>query len=906
MSPWSLLLALLAVLLPVCWPELVPEPVPEFVPAAGSTSGPSQVGAAGVLSEGAGRSRTGAFILNGLIPNGLLPKGLPSRGPVPILLAAIVLWTLALASVLLGRWLAPATLSGMVADPSPNSPRPVAPVLNATVVPILLAALRRVLPALVLLPVALLHWQTLRADVDAPPWWMPAGGLSGEPALADTSLTDTPQADTPLADTPRRVDGEVVGLPVLQRGERGQLIQRFEFQVERLDGEPLSSPRLLRVSSWDAGWQVRAGERWRMTLRIRSARGTVNFHGFDYERWLFAHHVAGLASVVVRQPAERLAAASPWSPAVWREALRDRLMTLDQRLSLRHGELIAGLAFAADDAIADHDWQAFRLTGTTHLVAVSGLHIVLVAGIAGWLGRRLWRLSAAACRRWPAPHAGDLLALLTALAYVALAGFALPAVRAGLMLAAVLLPRLLLWRIAPLTALCGVLWVMLLADACAVLEPGFWLSGAAVALIFLVAWGRVPAPLAAQSSWFQRGLRGSRDALRLQFALSLALLPLTGFWFGEWAWLSPLVNVPAVPWVSLVSTPLALLGCLLLPLSEALAAPVLTLADWSLTPFMAGIRTLADWPPARWQLPAIDTAGLLAMAFGVLLLLWPASRWRIPGLLLVAAAVLPALGRAPPGYVLTLFDVGQGTALSLQTPAGPLIYDAGPASPDFDTATRIIIPQLAAEASRRPALFVLSHDDRDHAGGAPALAALWPAGQTLAGESGVLPQARRCVAGERFALADLNVTVLAPAADMRAEGNAASCVLNLQLGATRILLTGDIGRREEAWLLGRPELLRADWLLLAHHGSRHSSTATFLDAVAPHTALISAGYRNRHGHPHPDVLQRLSARRIAAYNTAEQGALRLHFAADGRLVAAQSARCTARLWRQPPAACRSH
>ncbi len=878
MSPWSLLLALLAVLAPVCWPELLTGSLPEFWPEAFQKPAPASLPAAAEALAHSSAQPT-----------------LAGAWPACVVVAAGLL-ALSLLSVLLGRWLTPTLAS---ADTSRSRRYRLARQINH----ILFASLCRAAPALLLLPVALDHWQTLRADLDTPFWQSQFRQASTQASLPGPS-GQTPGPANP-GDEPRIVEGRVVGLPVLQRGERGQQIQRFELRILRLDGQPLARPRLLRVSSWDAGWQVRAGEHWRMALRLRPARGSVNFHGFDYERWLFAHHVAGLASVVVRQPAERLATASPWAPEVWREALRDRLMALDQRLSLRHGELIAGLAFAADDAISNDDWQAFRLTGTTHLVAVSGLHIVLVAGIAAWLGRRLWRLSAVACRRWPAPHAGDLLALLTALAYVALAGFALPAVRAGLMLAAVLLPRLLHWRVAPLRALCGVLWLMLLADACAVLEPGFWLSGAAVALIFLVGWGRVPDPVSDRAPRFQSGLRTAREALRLQFALSLALLPLTGFWFGEWAWLSPLVNVPAVPWVSLLSTPLALLGCLLLPVSEPLAAGVLTLADCSLTPFMAGIRALADWPPARWQLPAIDTAGLLAMAAGVLLLLWPASRWRRPALLLVAAAVLPALGRAPPGYVLTLFDVGQGTALSLQTPAGPLLYDAGPASPEFDSATRIIIPQLAAEASRRPAMFVLSHDDRDHAGGAPALAALWPAALTLAGESGVLPQARRCIAGERFVLAALEVTVLAPAADVVANGNAASCVLRLQLGATRILLTGDIGRREEAWLLGQPEQLRADWLLLAHHGSRHSSTAAFLDAVAPHTALISAGYRNRHGHPHPDVLQRLAERRIAAYNTAEQGALRLHFAADGRLLARQSARCTPQIWRAAAADCDS-
>ena len=228
-------------------------------------------------------------------------------------------------------------------------------------------------------------------------------------------------------------------------------------------------------------------------------------------------------------------------------------------------------------------------------------------------------------------------------------------------------------------------------------------------------------------------------------------------------------------------------------------------------------------------------------------------------------------------------DVGQGTAVLVRTRGHALLFDSGPQySRESDAGQRVLVPLLRSRGERRLDLLVLSHRDSDHVGGARALlGAIDVASLASSLEDGhpLLELARdpqRCVAGQRWRWDGVEFAVLAPGADdydRALRPNAMSCVLRVAGGGRSVLLTGDIERDQEAALVvAQGAALQSDVLVAPHHGSKTSSSAPFLDAVRPKIAVFQAGYRNRFGHPAPDVLERYLERGIAVHASPDCGA----------------------------------
>ena len=676
------------------------------------------------------------------------------------------------------------------------------------------------------------------------------------------------------------VVGRIVSLP-----EAGERSVRFLFEMERYRETTLaaSQPASVRLSWYEPELRPQVGERWQFTVRLKPPRGSVNFQGFDYERWLFAQHVQATGYVRSKPLPQRLAAASGAAVEQLRQSLRDQLLALP----LQHGAVIAGLSFGADDAITPQAWRLLRDTGTTHLVAISGLHITLVALVAGFLAASVWRWLPRLPLYWPAPLVGIVVGLAAAVIYSALAGFSTPTLRAVLMLAVVALGWLWRRQFALSSTLSLALILTLWLDPCAVLEPGFWLSFGAVALLFLLGAAR---PIASPWWW---------AAIRVQLLLSLALLPMTLMWFGQASLVSPLANLLAVPWVSFVSTPLALLGCMILPWWPKIAGGLLHASDWSLELFFSWLRWLADWPLASWQPAQLSGPAAALLLLAAVLVVAPWTPWRrlLPLLLLVP--VLEWALPARPQARLIMLDVGQGTALILETEQAVMVYDTGPRGERFDAGEMIVVPALRAAGWRELDLLWLSHADNDHAGGAEAVVAAMPVKRLLAGEQVSGMSAVPCQQGQVLSMGMATVTVLHPTdGEPQGKSNDQSCVLQIELAGQRILLAGDISAEIETRLvLADPAALRADIVLVPHHGSAGSSSAAFIEAVAPRWALVSAGYRNPHRHPRPEVLQRYHAVGARILNTAEQGAVALSWVA-GEPVNVEHARAPVRLWRR--------
>jgi competence protein ComEC len=677
--------------------------------------------------------------------------------------------------------------------------------------------------------------------------------------------------------------GVVASLP--QRSASGL---RFRFDVESATREGQAVPVPARVSlGWYVGWHedgglsepqlaLRAGQRWRFMARLRQPHGNLNPHGFDYELYLFEQGIRATGYVRASdRAAPALLDASAGRPV---DRLRQRVRdAIDAHVSdLRTAGVLAALAVGDQSAIEREDWQLFRNTGVAHLMSISGLHVTMFAWLAGLLVAAVWRRSEGAMHLWPASWAGRVGGLIAAAAYAVFAGWGVPAQRTVWMLAAVTLLQLSgrRWPWAMVLLLAAV--VVSALDPWALLQPGFWLSFVAVGLL-MASEPAQRVPERAPERWWQRVGAAARGGLRTQLVATLGLTPLSLVFFQQVSLVGLLANLIAIPLVTLVITPMALLGVAFAPLWR-LGAIVLEALSRSLA-------WLADIPGAVWLVPAApwwaQAAGLAGAALVILPLPW---RMRLLAVPLVMPLLLPVPPRPDDGrYEVVAVDVGQGTAVLVRTRHHLMVYDAGPQnSRESDAGQRVLLPLLHARGEVRIDRLVLSHRDLDHVGGAKSVLQTLPVDELLSSlEDGhpirdMAARTVRCAAGQRWAWDGVQFEVLHPRAEdyeRPLKSNAMSCVIKVSGAQGTLLLAGDIERQQEAELLATsPEALRSDVLLVPHHGSRTSSTAAFLDAVAPKVAIVQAGYRNRFGHPVAEVVERLEARGTRIETSAACGA----------------------------------
>ncbi|MBI3154024.1 MAG: DNA internalization-related competence protein ComEC/Rec2 [Burkholderiales bacterium] len=705
------------------------------------------------------------------------------------------------------------------------------------------------------------------------------------------------------------VSGVVATLP--RRAPEGL---RFEFEPEQatLDGAPVELPGRIALAWYraagetgadpaaqppaplrglpagDARAEPRAGERWRLPVRLKRPHGAMNPHGFDLELWMWERGLRASGSVRARQPgdAERLGDADGYAVARLRQRLRDRIDA--QVDDPRSAGVVAALAIGDQGAVERADWELFRATGVVHLMVVSGLHVTMFAWLAAAAVGLVWRRSAALMRALPAPLAARWGGLALAIGYALLAGWGVPAQRTVLMLAVVvaLRARGLRWP-APWVLLAAAVAVTL-GDPWALLQPGFWLSFVAVALL-MVSQPEGDARAAAPGMAARVGA-ALRAGLRTQVVATLGLAPLTLLFFQQLSLVGFAANLVAIPAVTLVATPLALAGAAWPVLWSAAAAVLQALA--------AALAWFASWPGALWWAAAAPPWAAAAGLLGGILLVLPLP-WRVRAL--GAALLLPMAWPAPsppaPGrFEAVALDVGQGTAVLVRTRGHLLVYDAGPAwGLSGDAGARLLLPLLRARGERAADMLLLSHVDSDHVGGAASLLASMPVAAlvtTIAADhplrAAPIPH-RDCAAGLRWVWDGVDFELLHPLpgalpAPAGTPPNSLSCVLRVRdaRGAT-LLLTGDLeAAQESALALSAPGALRASAMMVPHHGSRTSSSAALLDAVAPRIAFVQAAYRSRFGHPAPDVLARYDPRGIRVVRSDRCGAWTWDGEGDGR------------------------
>ncbi|WP_375542263.1 ComEC/Rec2 family competence protein [Paraburkholderia sp. CNPSo 3274] len=796
--------------------------------------------------------------------------------------------------------------------------------------------------------------------------WFAAGcaGFGYAAWRAETRLAEA----LPAAWQTRDIDitGYISSLP--SYGANGA---SFLFRVESWEAHKAATPlpHLIQLS-----WVAREapppplvpGARWRLAVRLKRPHGNGNFGLRDTEAALLARGVRASGYVsdpghAVRLPVDATGIGVRIERA--RAALRARV---DAVLGdAPHRGIVIALAIGAQDAVSDADRRLMRNTGTSHLVAISGLHLAFVAGLAGWGAGVLWRRA-----RWrgveaplivPAQRVAVAGALLVAGVYAAIAGFNVPVQRALWMLAVVALVLFAGREVARSHVLAWALGLVLLRDPWAVTAAGFWLSFCAVGAILFAASG-VPRlhrdapqdsaadaadpmrdrtePLAgptARDGWLRRlaamifpagGWRGALrrlasrlgDSARVQWAVTLALAPLTAYWFAQIPLIGPVANAFAIPWVSMLVTPLVIA-------SAALPAPIDALAlraahsclDW----LAVALSAMESLPWAVLRLPQPGAWPLACAAVGVAWWLaprgWP-LRWIAPFTWL--PLLLPAPTGTPPGaFRLTALDIGQGTSVLVETARHRLLFDAGPGPESTQAGERIVVPYLQAHGIGRLDALMISHDDSDHSGGAQAVldavdvgtfvAAILPSHPLWASARTKGARTVQCAAGQRWRWDGVDFEVLWPdPGPLAGKPNAHCCVLrvmaaasaapNARDGLVSALIAADIEAGVERTLVARdPVRLRAQVLVVPHHGSRSSSTEPFLDSVWPLVAIFQVGYLNRFHHPHPGVYARYAARQIVLARSDADGAARVE-ARPGALAVERFRDTQRRYWMDLP------
>ncbi|MBN8736056.1 MAG: DNA internalization-related competence protein ComEC/Rec2 [Xanthomonadales bacterium] len=667
------------------------------------------------------------------------------------------------------------------------------------------------------------------------------------------------------------VTGTVMDLPRAQDDST-----RFDFDIAsaRFDGGSVPVRGPVRLSWYASRTQpppaIPACSTWRIRVRMKRPHGLVNPGGFDFERSALQKGI--IATGYVR---DDLANAMLRAGACV-DGIRARVATAIETASpndAHAARLLRALSVGDERALDEHDWQVVRATGISHLIAISGFHVGLAAVFGALLVRLVWWVFPVLALRLARPLAEAAIAFPASLAYGALAGFGLPTTRTLLMIAVVAG-----WRLFRRGGGFGggfglALAAILVVDPLSVLSAGFWLSFAGVALL---AW-----TLARDNGW-----RGHLKEIGLApLLMTLALLPLTVWFFGQASLVGPLANLVAVPFVSFVIVPIDLAACALLFAWPWAGQHMLHVCAYLVDGLWWFLVHLAAWRPAMQYLPE---ASLLAFVLGCIGAIWLLAPRGVPARALGACLLLPLcwpriLPPADGAFRATVIDVGQGLSVLVRTRGHVLLVDAGARYPSgFDLGEAAVVPTLHALGVAHLDGLIVSHGDNDHAGGAVAVLAAYPGTPTWGGEParGPVPM-RQCHAGQHWRWDGVDFRVLRPPAPVSLKGNDAGCVLLVTGAGGRLLLPADTSSQVE------PDIVRAFprgaplVLVVPHHGSKTSSSPAYLEALQPHLAIASTGYLNGYHHPAPAVVARYAGLGIPLLDTPETGAVRVAFPVDG-------------------------
>jgi len=738
--------------------------------------------------------------------------------------------------------------------------------------------------AVVLLPLLVVGW---RVKIVRPLFWFVAGVLWASIQTEFRLAIDLPEE---MEGVDLQLVGRVVDIP--QHKSPNSI--RFLFQIEKASQNLDDSngkrefyfPAQVRLSWYlrERGDQAepKAGERWTLKVRLKRPHGFMNPGGFSWEQWLFQKGVRATGYVVQNRVVQNRVVGKDTDTI---SSLRENTSEW-MRTSSPSGGVLAALAVGDRQGVSTEEWDIFRQTGTSHLMAISGLHIGLVSALFFFLFRWLWSIYSPLLLHIPAQQIGAVGGIIGALGYAALAGFAIPTQRA-LVMVSVVMGMILFRRAVSLWSIyLTAMFILLVLDPFAVLSAGFWLSFGAVGLILYALPRRGSTERAAEvpvESRLSRVMSRVRSVVHIQLVLTLGMLPLLLLLFRQGSLVAPFTNIVAVPWISMVVVPLNLLAAMLHMLELAGAELLLTLAGSS----FELLRPLLNWSAElsishfRFHQPEFWT--VLLATVGIVVAISPPSKnirrtMRALSLLLLLPLILLASPRPAEGEAwVTVLDVGQGLAVVVETKERVMLYDTGDRfSRTFNAGSAVVTPFLEARDWDKIDMLIVSHGDRDHIGGLKSIQEEVAIVEAKSSVPKKVKGATGCIAGESWEWSGVKFKIIHPQTLNHFRGNNGSCVVRVEsANGDSFLITGDIEHEAEQFMVDNldSKILDVDALVVPHHGSRTSSTESWLDLTTPRLAIFPVGYRNRFSFPKDDIVERYRRRGVKLWMSDDSGAV---------------------------------
>ncbi len=649
------------------------------------------------------------------------------------------------------------------------------------------------------------------------------------------------------------LQGYVTSIPT-----RSPTKTQFQFFAERLDGHPVKAN--LSLSCYDQCPEIHAGQHWQLQAKLKKPVNLANPGGFDYVGWLSSRHIQWVGNVyrATFQPL-KLKNTSP-SLLTLREQLAATLEKLDpdeETLGVFEA-LTLGLNTHVDKA----QWDLFRRTGTTHLIDISGEHIALVAGLTYWLLKWGWKHMGAFCLRYPAPKIASAGAIFVSIVYALIAGFAVPTQRSLVTCCLMLFRHFCSQRLSTWQAWRYALLAVLVFEPHSVFMLGFYFSFIAVTILIMIN---------------QRvNTTGIRKMLSLQFACMFGLMPLSLYWFSYGSINGLAANLIAIPWVGFIIVPLALIIAFLSP--WVVIPGSVAILKWSISCLLICLKYIDSFEMLNFNftfteaLPALALMAVMAIfIFLPLKLFFPAAS------VLMIASFFPNFETVKPGEArVDVLDVGQGLSVVVRTAKHILIYDTGMKFYQAgDMGKLAIIPYLNKLGVSKLDKVVISHPDLDHRGGLDSLEEKYTIKELIVDDPRFYKRGVSCHEYPAWDWDGVSFRFFAISPDLPRKNNK-SCILQITTPAGHMLLSGDIEKTAENYLIKTyGSELASDVLLVPHHGSKTSSSEAFLRQVAPRYAIASYGFDNRYHFPHPEAMRAYRQQHIPVFNTLTCGMIRV-------------------------------
>ncbi|MEM7027465.1 MAG: DNA internalization-related competence protein ComEC/Rec2 [Pseudomonadota bacterium] len=661
------------------------------------------------------------------------------------------------------------------------------------------------------------------------------------------------------------VEGRVVSLP-----EMTNRYQRFLFEISNVNQKEVNRITI-RLNWYQTTRIIKPGQHWRFNVKLKRPYGFQNPNGFDYELWLLRQGISATGYVKNNSDNKFLQN----DDRVWLQRLRYYLSSNIKSIATERQGLLLALAIGDRSELTNDERERLNVTGTTHLIAISGLHLGLVATFVFFLARILWSRSYFLTNRLSAPLFASLAAFSIAAIYAAIAGFSLPTQRALIMIACVLVSISAYRPITLTNSLSCAALVILLLDPFAILFGDFWLSFIAVAVIIYLTKNR-QFPITSLVSW-----------LYLQIGLFVFLMPFLIAIFNRLLLYNIAANLVAIPLIGMLVVPGILIAICLLPINLFAAEIIIIALEKLLNWVWHWLGMIQEISFNNFILSEPTLWAIVTSTLGIILLFMPRGlpcKWL--GLILILPLFFPIDSFLQKGdFDFILLDVGQGLAGLVSTQHHHLLFDTGAKfSEQFDIGSAVIIPYLRSQGISNLDMMIVSHGDNDHIGGAQSIINHINIKSVLSSvpEELAYANAKNCLAGQQWEWDGVSFMMLHPGNSDQLSNNDQSCVLKISGANGSLLLTGDIEQQAEQLIIKRySSKLAADVLVAPHHGSKTSSSMPFLEEIKAKYSLISAGYRNRFGLPNQDILTRYEQRGIETLTTFQSGAISLQFRQSG-------------------------